>query len=554
MAAAAPRIQHKDGKVGGYLVGRRHSQGGIKAKNISSAEPLELESDEVIITRRAVLSPQKHDFNGKEMTNLEILSAINEQGGGVSLLEQGGKMGSRYACRCSGRKHSYQGEEMTDREILAKMEQGGQVMENIPQYAPELFQGSGAGSHAGALAMELSQRLEKMGFHPEMDRTNFESGFYSFRVRVFDDAGNGYLFWTSDAATANEPFPSDGMDVFPVNAQNIGAQLRSFVARIALHDGQPKHMEQGGHTCGCQHAERIQLPHHLLPDHHPDEYKDGGKIPTRTRKQKPPVSEGGYFKGTDYSYHNPYELNRAIEALLDSRPDGDFDAAEQRFLKYYSGYGGLEKYGAEGVGLLYEYYTPTEIARRMWGLAYKYGYQGGAVLEPSCGTGEFFNYAPDDARKTGYETNPYSARICRILHPTVQLETRHFEEVFIKNRDTIRNRIDGLPKFSLVIGNPPYGNFQGKFAGMGEKSYTRASNYIDYFIFRGLDLLLPGGLLIYIIGAEVAAGGIPFLAQKSNPIKKEIAEKALLLDAYRLPNGVFDRTDVLPDIIVLQKM
>lgn len=550
---AGSTIQHSDGKVGGYLVGRRHSRGGIKARNVDSAQPLEVEADEVIITRRAVLSPRKHDFNGKKMTNLEILSTINEQGGGVALMERGGKTGTtEYACRCSGKKHSYQGQDMTDREILAEMERGGQVTDNIP-YNPALFQPSRETGHAGAVARDLSQRLEKMGFHPETDRTNFEKGFYSFRVRVFDDAGNGYLFWTSDAADANAPFPTDGMTVFPVNGQNIGAQLRSFVSQVDHNRQEGNRMEQGGHTCGCQHS-RVKLPHHLLPSHHPDQYKDGGKIPARTRKEKPPVPEGGYFKGVDYSYHNPYELNRAIEALLDSRPDGDFDSAEQRFLKYYSGYGGLEKYGAEGVGLLYEYYTPTEIARRMWGLAYKYGYQGGAILEPSCGTGEFFNYAPDSAEKTGYEINPYSARITQILHPTVRLETLHFEEVFIKNRDTIRNRVDGLSKYDLVIGNPPYGNFQGKFAGMGEKSYTRASNYIDYFIFRGLDLLVPGGLLIYIIGAEVAAGGIPFLAQKAGPIKQEIAEKAELLDAYRLPNGVFDRTDVLTDIIVLKKV
>jgi len=93
----------------------------------------------------------------------------------------------------------------------------------------------------------------------------------------------------------------------------------------------------------------------------------------------------------------------------------------------------------------------------------------------------------------------------------------------------------------------------GKYAGMGEKSYTKSNNYIDYFINRGLDLLEKDGLLIYIIGTEVAAGGTPFLMQQMNEAKRIISQKANLLDAYRLPNGLFDTTDVVTDIIVLQK-
>lgn len=254
------------------------------------------------------------------------------------------------------------------------------------------------------------------------------------------------------------------------------------------------------------------------------------------------------------SYPNAYELNKAIEKLLDSKPnDADFTADEKSFLKYYSGYGGLEKHGATGKGLLYEYYTPSLIAEKMWGLAYKYGFNGGSVLEPSAGIGEFIKYAPEQHLVVAHEINKYSARICKILYPLATVSTQYFEEIFIKNNDSIRGKTSLLKKYKLVIGNPPYGEFGGKWAGMGEKSYTRAGNYIDYFIFRGLDLLDPGGLLIFIVGAEVASGGTPFLAQQMNKCKEEIQEKSDLLDAYRLPNGVFERTDVLTDIIVLRK-
>jgi len=194
------------------------------------------------------------------------------------------------------------------------------------------------------------------------------------------------------------------------------------------------------------------------------------------------------------------------------------------------------------------------IVRKMWALAYKYGFKdGGNVLEPSVGTGEFLKYMPSNSMATGYEINKYSYSICKIIYPQYNFYLQPFENVFIKNRDTLKNKIGDLPKYSLVIGNPPYGDVSGLGMGMGEKQYTNAKNWIEYFILRGLDLTLPGGLLIYIIGTEVANGGTPFLQQGTNKIKEKIAERADLVDAYRLPNGVFDRTDVLSDILVFKK-
>jgi len=259
-----------------------------------------------------------------------------------------------------------------------------------------------------------------------------------------------------------------------------------------------------------------------------------------------------YYKGVDFAYKNPFEYNKAVEELLDTKNES-FTAEEKVFMSNYSGYGGLEKFGAEGKGLLYEYYTPRLIVEKMWGLAYKYGFNGGNVLEPSCGVGEFIKFAPNKELVTGYEINLYSAKIAAILYPDAQIIKEAFETIFIKNRASIKNKLGGVKKYNLVIGNPPYGEFGGLYAGMGEKGYTKAENYIDYFISRGLDLLESNGLLIMIVGAEVAAGGKPFLSKGTSKAKQDIMEKSILVDAYRLPNGVFDRTDVLSDIIVLRK-
>jgi len=78
-----------DAKKGGYFDGRPHSQGGIKAVNIDNNQPIEVEGGEVVITKRAVADDTKKEFQGKMMTNKEILSKINESGGGVSFANGG---------------------------------------------------------------------------------------------------------------------------------------------------------------------------------------------------------------------------------------------------------------------------------------------------------------------------------------------------------------------------------------------------------------------------------------------------------------------------------
>lgn len=262
------------------------------------------------------------------------------------------------------------------------------------------------------------------------------------------------------------------------------------------------------------------------------------------------------FKGVHHSYKNQYVLNKAIEELLMTK-DGDYSSEEKLFIRKYSGYGGLEKYGKGGKGAFFEFYTPTEIIERMWGLAYKYGYNNGSVLETSVGTGEFFRYAPKDAKLVGYEISEYSGKICKILYPTAEINIQPFEKTFIKNNFTVKGRLDDLEKFSLVIGNPPYGDFstvESRYmSGMGEKDYTEARNYVEYFIRRGMDLLESGGLLVFIIGASLKNGGTMFLDSDMSPVKKWLSENCTLETAYRLPDSVFERTGVTADIIVLKK-
>ena len=60
--------------------------------------------------------------------------------------------------------------------------------------------------------------------------------------------------------------------------------------------------------------------------------------------------------------------------------------------------------------------------------------------------------------------------------------------------------------------------------------------------------MVPGGLLVYIIPNTFLSND-----NKYNEFKEKLSKKCELIDAYRLPNGVFSNTEVGTDIIALRK-
>jgi hypothetical protein len=273
----------------------------------------------------------------------------------------------------------------------------------------------------------------------------------------------------------------------------------------------------------------------------------------------------------DNSFKNPFEKVQAIEKMIDEKgenPD-NYTVTEKKFLTEYTGIGGMEKYGAiprdvgmgkeSDYGLMYEFFTPDSLARMMWGLAYKHSgnMQIKDVLEPSMGAGVFVGQAPLNVNVDGYDINKYCYMINKILYTEERFNFYHdsFEKLFIQNNRSVMG--DVTPMYDLVIGNPPYGTYQGKYSVLGnaksEKNYTKAVNFIDYFISRGLDLLRPNGLLIYVIGSLPVFGSLPFLETEMKSSKRKIMSKCDLVDAYRLGTSMFEFTKVDADIIVLRK-
>lgn len=125
-------IQHSkgetmNGKKGGYFEGRSHADGGIKAFNTSTNTPIEVEGGEVIITKKAVDDDSLNEFEGEMLTNREILSRINQSGGGVAF-ESGGQINS---CNCNGSMFAYGGETMEDYKIIRKLQTSYDERENM---------------------------------------------------------------------------------------------------------------------------------------------------------------------------------------------------------------------------------------------------------------------------------------------------------------------------------------------------------------------------------------------------------------------------------------
>jgi len=108
----------KNAKDGGYFKGKSHANGGIKAINIDTGQIIEVEGNEVIINKRSVADSTKREFEGEMLTNKEILSKINQMGGGVKF-ENGGNLHD--SCGCSGKKYKFGGETLEDYVILSRI-------------------------------------------------------------------------------------------------------------------------------------------------------------------------------------------------------------------------------------------------------------------------------------------------------------------------------------------------------------------------------------------------------------------------------------------------
>ena len=227
-----------------------------------------------------------------------------------------------------------------------------------------------------------------------------------------------------------------------------------------------------------------------------------------------------------------------------SKDDAQITSEDLTKLRAYEGAGGLGEKDASVNGVLNEFYTPHLVVEKMWQLADAYAPNATTVLEPTAGTGRFAENRSNN-QFTMYEIDKTSARINKLLHPEATVINESFQKQFFNSEGRAINKSYSIPKFDLVMGNPPYGEYKDKWRGLGEgKEFDR---YEEYFLSRGIDSLKNQDSLMIMI---VPSG---FLNTNEDKVKQVISSKGKLLDAWRLPEGIFPTTKVGTDILVFQR-
>lgn len=231
-----------------------------------------------------------------------------------------------------------------------------------------------------------------------------------------------------------------------------------------------------------------------------------------------------------------------------------YSKADIDFIAQYPGKGGSKE---SDVGILHQFYTPDWICSIMYQLALFHGYDGGTILDPSMGTGNIIAPFPDKSMITGFEPDDISHRIASLRFPKATIYKNYLETAFLQPLSSdiygalMKKQttwLQGFP-FSLVITNPPYGQYHNFYSGRmkGLMNKVKFAQMEIAFILFGLKLLKQGGLLIYITAQNFMRNG-----NKYEPMKLELSKYADLLDAYRLP-PVFDKTKVCPDILIFKR-
>lgn len=234
---------------------------------------------------------------------------------------------------------------------------------------------------------------------------------------------------------------------------------------------------------------------------------------------------------------------------------------EQEVLSRYVGWGGLsmafdehnaawaeefkelyaslspEEYHAAMESTLTAFYTPPVVIKAMYDVLDRLGFSQGNILEPSCGTGNFFGLLPESMQNSklhGVEIDSLTGRIAKQLYQKANIAIEGFEKTNLPD-----------DHFDVVLGNVPFGEIR-----VNDSRYNAQKFLIhDYFFAKALDKVRAGGVVMFITSKGT-------MDKASPEVRKYIAQRAELLGAIRLPDNTFKAnagTEVTSDILILQK-
>ena len=185
------------------------------------------------------------------------------------------------------------------------------------------------------------------------------------------------------------------------------------------------------------------------------------------------------------------------------------------------------------------FYTSPTIIEGIYEALGNFGFEGGNVLEPAMGVGNFFGCMPkemqDSSHLYGVEIDSISGRIAQALYPDADIAISGFEKNSFQN---------GC--FDVAVGNVPFGEL-----GFKDEKHSTTKLH-DYFFMEAMDKVKDGGIVAFVTSAGT-------LDKRDENVRQMLADKADLIGAIRLPggkNGAFKDnagTEVTTDIIFLQK-
>lgn len=233
---------------------------------------------------------------------------------------------------------------------------------------------------------------------------------------------------------------------------------------------------------------------------------------------------------------------------------------EQEILSKYVGWGGLaqafdseneqwskefaqlsdaltpKEYEDARKSVLDSFFTSPAIIDGIYEALDMFGFNGGNLLEPSCGVGNFLGKMPSEmAEHTniyGVEIDSISGRIAKQLYPDADIQITGFESTHFQNGS-----------FDAAVGNVPFGDLN-----FPDKQYGTTKLH-DFFFAQTLDKVKEGGIVAFVTSKGT-------LDKKDESFRMQLAQKADLIGAVRLPNNAFKAnagTEVTSDILFLQK-